>query len=84
MCKNSEKPNKLTLLSIILIVMLTFNIMPITAKAETLNNVSSNNQSSTVKIGDSLVTPEKGWKRFENANSNIKYVGAFVAGGEIT
>ncbi|MBU3090472.1 Ig-like domain-containing protein, partial [Clostridium gasigenes] len=29
-------------------------------------------------------TPEKGWKRFENANSNIKYVGAFVAGGEIT
>ncbi|MBU3107471.1 Ig-like domain-containing protein [Clostridium gasigenes] len=69
MCKNRNKYSKLPLLSIILIAMLTFKITPITAKAETLNNVSSNNQSSTAKIEDALVTPEKGWKMFENVNS---------------
>ncbi|SDP83497.1 Ig-like domain-containing protein, partial [Clostridium gasigenes] len=45
-----------------------------------LNNFENN----SANLNDSLINPEKGWKRFENTNSNIKYVGAFVAGGEIT
>ncbi|HDX9646711.1 TPA: hypothetical protein ROY02_003011 [Bacillus cereus] len=33
---------------------------------------------TTVKVGDVLLQPEPGWKRFDDSDSNIKYVGTWM------
>jgi uncharacterized protein YjdB len=40
-----------------------------------LNNTSDN----SAKVGDSLTAPEKGWQRFDDSNSKIKYLGSWKA-----
>lgn len=42
---------------------------------ENLNNTSEN----SAKVGDQLKLPEKGWKRYDDSNPNISYIGDYVS-----
>lgn len=45
-----------------------------------LNNTTNN----SAKVGDILLSPEKGWKRYDNSNSKIQYLGQWHQEGGIT
>ncbi|SHI63642.1 Uncharacterized conserved protein YjdB, contains Ig-like domain [Clostridium cavendishii DSM 21758] len=66
-------------ISLVLSIILAFTFFsflnPTSARAENKDVVVGEKNLNSTNLGDQLLQPEKGWKRYDDSNININYIG---------